>query len=227
MKTKIFLSILFMGLFAMVLFAHSPQAGPEIPQGWFAAGDMPDSYEMGVVEIQTSTSIQMQKIITQNKDFASSNRVATIKSIDKKIKGFGTLMQNCQSGNYLGKRVRMSGYMKTENVNKWAGFWFRVDGKRMGDVLAFDNMYDGKKNRSIKGTSDWTKYEIVLDIPSSATNLAYGALLGGTGQIWFDNITFEIVDNSVSTTGYTNDKKESQAPEKIYYANPTNLDFEK
>jgi hypothetical protein len=42
---------------------------------------------------------------------------ATIKSIEKSIKGFGTLMQNCLPGKYAGKRVRMSGFMKSKKHN--------------------------------------------------------------------------------------------------------------
>lgn len=115
---------------------------------------------------------------------------ATIKSTAKKIKGFGTLMQNCLPDNYLGKRVRMTGMVKTKDVSDWAGLWFRVDEKSSNNSLSFDNMKDGKKDRSIKGTTDWTKYEIVLDVPLNSSNLAYGALLVGTGQIWFDDIKF-------------------------------------
>ena len=63
-------------------------------------------------------------------------------------------------------------------------------------------MHDGKKNISVKGTTNWTKYEIVLDVPSNATLIVYGALLAGTGQIWVDHLSFEIADTSVETTGY-------------------------
>src|SRR5438045_796302 len=104
-------------------------------------------------------------------------------------------MQTCLADKYLGKRVRMSGYMKSKDVTEWAAFWFRVDQANSDKELSFDNMHDGKKDRSIKGTTEWTKYDIVLDVPLKASNLAYGALLGGTGQIWFENITFEVVDN--------------------------------
>ena len=81
-------------------------------------------------------------------------------------------------------------------------------------------MHDGKENRSVKGTTDWKKYEIVLDVPFNSSNIAYGALLVGTGQIWFDNLNFEVVDNSIPTTG---EGAESWTPNK----EPTNLDFEK
>ncbi len=188
MKTKSLKLTLLVGLTVMFLSF-------DIPSGWFKAGDKPDSYEMGI-----------DKGAGQD-----GKNAATIKSIDKKIIGFGTLMQDCLPDKYLGKRIRMSGYMKSKDVNDWAGFWLRVDNE-----LSFDNMQD----RPIKGTTDWKKYEIVLDVPKEAVNIAFGALLSGTGQIWFDNITFEIVDNSVAIT---NGEYNKYMPQK----EPTNLDFEK
>lgn len=173
----------------------------ELPSNWIIAGSKPNSYSMGI-----------DKDSSQN-----GKNVATIKSVKKKIKGFGTLMQICSSEKFEGKRVKMTGLMKTENVEEWAGLWFRVDGGFSS--LAFDNMHDGKSDRSVKGTTDWKEYSIVLDVPENAFQLAFGALLSGKGQIWFDKIKFEIVDKSVPTTG-------KDAPEKTILAEPVNLDFE-
>jgi len=194
---KILKSVLFVGTTVALLSF-------DLPTGWLKAGSSPKSYSMGI-----------DKGAGQN-----GGNAATIKSDDKKINGFGTLMQNCLPDSYLGKRVRMTGYLKTKDVSDWSGFWFRIDQKGAEVSLGFDNMHDGKKDRSIKGTTDWTKYDIVLDVPLKSTNLAYGALIVGTGQIWFDNITFEVVDNFVLTTGKGS---ESLMPNK----EPVNLDFEK
>ena len=157
----------------------------EIPEGWFKAGSKPKSYDMG---IDTASG--------QNGSNAS-----TIKSIDKEIPGFGTLMQNSSPADYLGRRIRMTGNLKTKDVSSWAGLWLRVDKKGSQKPLAFDNMLNGKSDRSITGTTDWNQYEIVLDVPLAASNIAYGALLSGTGQIWFNDIKFEIVDSTIATTG--------------------------
>ena len=120
-------------------------------------------------------------------------------------------MQQCLPSEYAGKRVRMSGYMKSQDVAGWAGFWFRVDGQGARS-LAFDNMH----GRAVRGTTGWKKYEIVLDVPQQATNLAYGALLDGTGKIWFSDLSFEVVDRSVATT---NESGWDALPK------PSNLDF--
>jgi hypothetical protein len=155
--------------------------------------------------------------------------IVTIKSIDERIKGFSTLMQICKPGKFAGKRVRMKGWMKTKDVESWAGFWLRIDIN-----LGFDNMHEGKNNREIKGTTDWKEYAIVLDVPDSAVNLAYGALLNGTGQIWFKNLSFEVVDTTVATTG--REPKRATTPKDIAAYNrmtrvsmdePTNLEFRK
>lgn len=153
----------------------------DLPTGWFKAGSKPKSYVMDI----------------ENGAGHDGKDAFTIKSIKKKIKGFGTLMQNSPLEKYFSKKVRMSCFVKSKDVADWAGMWLRIDQLGSERILGFDNMQD----RPIKGTTEWIKYEIVLYVPSKATNMAYGVMLNGTGQIWFDNITFEIVDNSVETTG--------------------------
>ena len=157
----------------------------KLSDGFFRAGSQPASYLMTVDK-------------GAGKD---GNNVITMKSIEDAIKGFGTVMKNFPPEKYLGKRIKMTGYLKTKDVESWAGFWLRVDGEPGKGSLAFDNMKNGKTDRSISGTNDWDRYEIVLDVSNRATNIAYGALMGGTGQIWFDKIDFEIVDNNTETTG--------------------------
>lgn len=54
-------------------------------------------------------------------------------------------------------------------------------------------------SRQIKGTTDWTRYEIVLDVAQEATALSFGILTVG-GTVWLDDVAFEVVDASVPTT---------------------------
>ena len=170
-----------------------------MPKNWLKAGTDAKSYKMGID-------------VGAGQD---GKNAATIQSKKDGIKGFGTLMQNCLPDKFLGKRVRMTGYIKSENVTGWAGLWMRVDQKDSNKAMSFDNMQD----RAVKGTTEWTKYEIVLDVPLTAKNLAYGALVSGGGTIWFDSISFEEVDESVPTTG---EDQQKYMPVK----EPSNLSFE-
>jgi erythromycin esterase-like protein len=86
-----------------------------------------------------------------------------------------------------GKRVRFSGYIKTEGVTDgFAGLWWRVDGP--SGVLAFDNM----QNRGVTGTTDWKRYDIELPVAADTKNINFGALFPGTGTAWFDGLSVEL-----------------------------------
>ena len=169
---------------------------------WFKAGNSPQSYEVG-----------LDKSISQN-----GNNSSFIESKESKIQGFGTLMQTCSAKEYLGKKVKMSGFIKTEQVSDWVGMWLRIDPNNSPSNKYFNNM---SKN-PIKGTTNWTKYEIVLDVPSNSNSLNFGVLISGTGKVWFDNLSFEIVGNS---TEKFNDSINIEIS-KYISPKPTNLDFE-
>jgi hypothetical protein len=170
-----------------------------IPEHWFKAGNMPDKYKFGVDSIV----------------FKNGQKSAFIESTIDNIEGFATLMQTCNVKYYLGTRIKMTAYIKSENVTGWAGMWLRVDSRTPGESLSFDNMQD----RPVTGTSDWTKCEIILDVPENSGTLNFGVLISGSGKIWFDNISFEILDNKTPIkSDYLN---ALPIPEK-----PENLDFE-
>ncbi len=196
MKTKFLFAPLVAALFILL-------TAFDFPSDWIIGGSKYKCYYMG----------------TEKGAGRDGKNAATLLSVNKKINGFGTLMQNSLPDKFLGKRVRMTGYMKTADVKEWAGLWFRVDQQFTGQALGFDNMHDGSSDRSLGGTKDWTRCELVLDVPLSASNLAYGALLQGTGQIWLDDINFEIVDKSIPVTCI----QDGFMP----LLEPTNLDFEK
>jgi len=177
---------------------------------WRVVGNKTSSYEFG-----TDKSVAQE-----------GSTSATIRSTKDTIVGFGAFMQSCAPDTYLGRRVRMSGYVKTENVSDYAALWFRVDCDTT--MVSFDNMHNGTTDRPVKGTTEWTRYELVLDVPANSTSLNYGALLSGTGQLWFDNVAFEIVDTSVATTGvFTPSDVQHPVKDKGALSKPLNLDFEK
>jgi hypothetical protein len=93
----------------------------------------------------------------------------------------------------------MSASAKSDGIGNWAGFWMRVD-EPQSNAISFDNMQD----RPIKGTTGWTTYQIVLDVPENSSDIAFGLLLNGAGQVWLSNFHFEVVSNNVPTTGKAN-----------------------
>jgi hypothetical protein len=76
---------------------------------------------------------------------------------------FATMMQQFRADKYVGKRMKLSGFVKTELVDAFWRLWMRVD-NNVHDVLQFDNMHD----RPITGTQPWNQYNIVLDVPKDS-----------------------------------------------------------
>jgi len=65
---------------------------------------------------------------------------------------FGAYMTSISVKSYKGKRIRLSAYLKTENVSIWAALWMRADTyvNQVRQTLSFDNMYD----RPLIGTNE-------------------------------------------------------------------------
>lgn len=90
-----------------------------------------------------------------------------------------------------GRRVRLSGWIRTRAVGGYAGLWLRVDGPNR-EVVSLDNMHD----TGPRGTTDWRRYEIELDVPTESSHVVFGALLVGTGEAWVDDLDvgFDLLD---------------------------------
>lgn len=167
----------------------------DVPHGWFVAGSSPSNFEAGVDAGQVY----------------QGHRSAYLRSKELSVDGFGTLMQQFKAEQYLGKRVRLSGLVKSREVTGWAGLWVRVD--RGKNVVAFDNM----QNRAIKGSTEWQRYEVVLDVRKDATGIAVGILLNGPGEVWMNSTSFDVVGPDVAVTG-SNDAMTSDRPVNLDFA---------
>ncbi|WP_242145388.1 MULTISPECIES: helix-turn-helix transcriptional regulator [unclassified Bacillus cereus group] len=171
-----------------------------LPKGWVLSGSHPTEYEMGldyktVHQGKVSAYIQAKESVTHG--------------------GFTTLMQIFKADKYKGKRLRLTAFIKSENVKDWAGLWMRIDGKDT-EPLAMDNM----QNRPIKYTTNWQPYSVVLDVKEEAIGIAFGILLSGEGCIWADSFRLDEVDEKVPSTDLTESFYE------ILSSEPMNLQFE-
>lgn len=167
---------------ALTAFISLTVAGDLLPKGWIG-GNVAD-YDIGV-----------------DRNTAREGKAcAYIKSKTQTPKSFGTIVQTFSAEDYVGKRVRMSAFVKAEKIQGWAGLWMRVDGEGQDEyALSFDNM----QTRPVQGTVDWKKYEIVLDVPEKSKTISFGLLLEGAGQAWLDDFQFAVVANDVPVTGQT------------------------
>ena len=147
--------------------------------------------------------------------------------------GVGYLRQLLKPDSVAGKRVRFSAWVKTEGISgsvpRGAALWMRIDGDR--GPIALDNMVE----RLIVRSADWTKYEVVLDVPAKAIGITFGLLLSTPGDAWIDDATIEVVGKDVRLTkppfaSITPLPPATMAKTKQEYASasaqPVNLGFE-
>ena len=138
-----------------------------------------------------------------------------------KATALGSIVQEVKVTPYIGKRIRLSANLKSEGVREWGGLWMRVDDanrpqRGFPSSVGFDDMHD----RSVKGTTEWQNYSIVLDVPAGATGIYVGLALIGPGTLWMNGNKVEVVGPEVPVTA----KPLNQPPlEK----GPKNLSFDK
>jgi hypothetical protein len=187
--------------FGVLILVVAGMAIAAAPSGWFLAGSKPANYDSGIDQYAAYSGLPSAYLKAKADE-----------------DGFGTLMQSVAAGRYLGKRIRLSGYVRSENVGRWAGLWVRVDGPATSPgappaPLAFDNM----QNRAIKGTTAWQRYQVVLDVPDSATGISFGVLLDGPGEIWLNGSEFEVVTAAVPTTGNGGQAGQPSGPQNLSF----------
>ena len=83
---------------------------------------------------------------------------------------------------FTGKTLELRGWLRLENVEGFAGLWQRQDSR--GGSVQFDNM----QTRGLHGTIDWAEYRVTLPLDPKARSVSFGALLGGTGRVWVDDL---------------------------------------
>ncbi|MEN0642367.1 AraC family transcriptional regulator [Alkalicoccobacillus gibsonii] len=149
-------------------------------KGWFLSGGDPYNYEMGIDH----------EVVHQGKGSAYLKSKTVLDTEE-----FSTMMQQCKAEKFRNKRIKFSGFIRTQELENLASLWMRVD-NATGDVLQFDNM----SNRPIKGTTNWNRYSIVLDVPEQSSVLSFGVILTGKGTVWADHFSFEEVNEDTPTT---------------------------
>jgi RNA polymerase sigma factor (sigma-70 family) len=95
----------------------------------------------------------------------------------------------------FGKRIRITGWMKTSDVRNWAGVDMVV-ANTGGHIFAFDGMFD----RPLHGTTGWQQVEFVTDVPREPCVIALSPTLYGTGEMWCDDFQIDVVPSNTPTT---------------------------
>ncbi|MDQ2714918.1 MAG: DUF151 domain-containing protein [Chloroflexota bacterium] len=112
---------------------------------------------------------------------------AYLKSSASEATGFGSLRQAILADTYRGKRVQLSGAIRTSGVKQGAGLYLRiVDPGRTRTI-------EDRQESAFQGTQDWTRYTTEVDVPEDSVFILFGVILSGTGQVWLADVQLEVV----------------------------------
>ena len=164
-------------------------------RGWSFMGypETPKQYEYHIDTVVTFQNKPSLAIVLQEQE-------RTIE--ETSLNGFALLMhESFIADDYQGKRLRMVAYARANNVEQGV-FSVHINGPtRVGapERKTMD-MADNQAN-PVEGTRDWSRYEVVIDVPIDAATVQCSFNLRGHGEVWLDGFRFEAVDLSVPLTG--------------------------
>ena len=142
--------------------------------------------------------------------------------------------QSVKAEAYRGKRVRLTAWVKPDQAEQGGAPWLRVDFQNADYVL--DGMLELTKASSARAVNGWVKCELVAQIPDDALGISFGLRMIGKGEIWADDLAFDVVPATVRTN--TIERRKYRSPDrdaaiqrlKEQYANaperPVNLGYE-
>ena len=135
---------------------------------------------------------------------------------------FLVLKQYFRADDYVARRIRLSGFVKTSEVDGIAALWMRVDAAHRSPA-AFDNM----EPRPVTGTTEWREHRIVLDVPDDSVAVAFGLRFAGNGRVWLDRFEIAAVGPDVDTTDLhlPPEAGDTEVPDSMP-RQPVNLNFE-
>lgn len=102
----------------------------------------------------------------------------------------GSFAQIASAHAYLGKRIRLSGYVKSENATRGELTVVLMDNNEQGQHV----FISGTNGKLVKGTQDWTLLDLTVDIPTNTATIGLGLMSTGKGTVWTDGFKIEVVD---------------------------------
>jgi len=112
--------------------------------------------------------------------------------------------------NFSAKKITLKGFIKTENVNGYAGLWLRADAGT--NVADFSNLGESAP----EGSTDWRNYNTSIKMDKDVTKIVFGGLLSGSGKAWFDKFELYADDKPIDKVEWRASKsKTTQAKSNV------------
>ena len=202
--------IFFMGAVMITTAARGNNLPDSIPKGWKAPVNKPPDLIIG--------------IDTTVKHSGKASGIIQRPLALKPSTGHVIMMQSIVADGFRNKRVRLTVFARSKEVESGAYFFFQANGT--DTILTYANT----GSNMIYETNEWTRYQITLDVPEAAVKMEFGVKMApGQGTIWVDDFNLEVVDQNIPSDDWVVPRKLRMAVTKWKYQPNTkamNLGFE-
>jgi RNA polymerase sigma factor (sigma-70 family) len=99
----------------------------------------------------------------------------------------------------LGKRIRITGWLKSSNAQNWAAAYMCIWSKDQG-FCRVDTMDNRDDRLILRGTMDWQQIEFVTDVPKEPCVIFVGPDLYGPGELWGDDFQIDLAASDAPIT---------------------------
>jgi RNA polymerase sigma factor (sigma-70 family) len=99
-------------------------------------------------------------------------------------------MQTIMADHYRNKRLQVTYFGKSQNIRMSAGVSLQVNSANNA-VLTSSGFNFGQP---VRGTTDWKKYVVEVEVPEKADRIYLSIRLQDKGEFWVDGLTFEVLE---------------------------------
>ncbi|MCD4786262.1 MAG: hypothetical protein K8T10_20760 [Candidatus Eremiobacteraeota bacterium] len=116
----------------------------------------------------------------------------SIKKITPRLQKFGppNWAQNITKDVPAGKKIKMTGYIKTKNVSGNAPIGIQCWNTKTGKMIKFGTT---QYSQPISGTKNWKKVTVEMEVPKETDKMRILCMLMGTGKVWFDEVKIIVI----------------------------------
>lgn len=133
---------------------------------WWIQGTTPDFYSFEVAPGMTGGKITAQQTL---------------------VDGSAVMGRTISSSEFKGRRVKLTGEVRTNDVTAGAGLWLNATETLHGKVIASNDGFD----QAMSGSNNWKSITLETTVPSAADWLNVGVALQGPGQVEVRNLRVE------------------------------------
>jgi hypothetical protein len=153
------------GLLLNSILVHSQ----ELPNAWQKGGTWAGNYKM-VIE-KTDTKV-------------GKNCLQIHSKIDE-VYGSGTIEQSFSAIDYRGKNLKLSAWVKTEDVKYWTALFIGFDDENLENTFTTEGNTIIKEEK-VRGYHDWVQISTERVIPWNVNKIRIGLAIFGKGKVKVD-----------------------------------------